>query len=46
MCFFFFFFSFKSGFIYTIKNNVIIYSDHEDVYLIPGATLFTARILS
>lgn len=27
------------------KKDVIIYSDHKDFYLIPGASLFTARIL-
>lgn len=41
MCFFFF-----KVVLYTrLRTNVIIYSDHEDFYLIPGATLFTARIL-
>lgn len=24
------------------KKDVIIYSDHKDFYLIPGASLFTA----
>lgn len=27
------------------KKYVIIYSDHNDFYLIPGASLFTARFL-
>lgn len=27
------------------KKDVIIYSDHEDFYLIPGGSLFTTRIL-
>lgn len=27
------------------KKDVIIYSDHNDFYLIPGVSLFTARFL-
>lgn len=46
-CFEAFKYVFKTGFIYLIENkkDVIIYSDHNDFYLISGASLFTARFL-